>query len=87
VTIKEFARSLLEGNSGLERCYIAIMPNEGEYDLEVEVSEGTIAGNFSTGTRCLRNARRMADELEKELAGLAVKVYGTRQEWERRPQD
>jgi len=82
MNIKKFARSLRK-DLDLDRCYIAIMPNEIEYDLEVEVSEGTIDGVYATGTKRLQEARQMADELEKELVGLGVKVYGTRKEWER----
>ena len=48
-----------------ESCYLAIMPNDDGYDIEVEANEGTIAGNYNTGTKSLKVARKVADEIEK----------------------
>lgn len=64
------------------KCYLAIMPNDEGYDIEVEVNEGTIAGNYFTGTKSLNKARKIAEELETELVRRGVNVFKTRESWE-----
>ena len=61
------------------KCYLAIMPNDEGYDIEVEVNEGTIAGNYFTGTKNLNKARKIAEELEAELVRRGVNVFKTRE--------
>jgi hypothetical protein len=78
---KEFVDDILDviGMS----CYLAIMPNDDGYDIEVETSSGTIAGNFATNTHDLDEARVIADRLDREIRSRNVKVYKTRTAWER----
>ena len=82
MTIKKFVKRFKKENKGLEECYIAIMPNDEGYDLEIEVNEGTIGGTYSTGTEDLKDARAMANELEQALKVVDVYVYHSRDEWE-----
>lgn len=83
MTLLEFAQDTL---SDCKACYIAIIPNDGVYDLEIEINEGTIASVFhteaQTDNRGLRKARKLANELEAVLIGMGVIVYKTREEWE-----
>jgi hypothetical protein len=67
-------------------CYIAIMPygEDGSgYELEIEENEGSIHASYSTGTDNLKEARKLADQLEKELTAKGIKVFKTRQKWEK----
>lgn len=64
------------------KCYLAIMPNDEGYDIEVEVNEGTIAGNYFTGTKNLNKASKVADQIEKELLIRGIKVFKNRILWE-----
>ena len=65
------------------KCYLAIMPDGFEgYEIEVEVNEGSIAGNYATETFNLSIARKIADELETELVHRGVYVFKTRESWE-----
>jgi hypothetical protein len=64
--------------------YIAILPNGGHYDLEVEVApEQTIGGVWPSDTDNLIRARAEADALESALIRNGVPVFATRDEWER----
>ena len=64
-------------------CFLAIMPNDnGYYDIEVEVNDGSIGGNYATGSNSLPEARKIADEIEREFLKHGVKVMPTRDEWE-----
>jgi hypothetical protein len=63
-------------------CYLAIMPNDDGFDIEVEVNSGTIGGNYATNTDSLPKARQIADEIERELVRHGVEVVPTRDEWE-----
>lgn len=65
-----------------ESCYLAIIPNDDGYDIEVEANEGIIAGNYTTGTKNLKVARKVADEIEKDLGGKGINVFKTRELWE-----
>lgn len=85
--MKLFAAQLVRENPGVKSCYIALMENDGQYDLEVEVNEGTIGGTCRTEEKNLTRARRLADELDKELSALGWKVYFTREEWEEHSSD
>jgi hypothetical protein len=67
-------------------CYIAIMPygEDGSgYELEIEENEGSIHAAYSTGTDNLAEARKLADQLEKALTAKGLKVFKTRQKWEK----
>ena len=66
----------------VKACYIAIMPNDDGYDLEVEVDQGSIEATYPTGTNVLKKARQAANQLDKALTGMGVKVFKTREEWE-----
>ena len=63
-------------------CYLAIMPNDEGFEIEVEVNAGTIGGNYATNTNSLTKARKIADEIEQEFLKHGVKVMPTRDEWE-----
>jgi len=84
--LRKFAKQIKANHPYLKAVYIAVMPNDPSYDLEVEVSGDTIDGVFDTGwpttTKGLANARKDADTLDRELGKLGIKVYATREEWE-----
>ena len=63
-------------------CYLAIMPNDCGFDIEVEVDDGAIGGNYATNTASLPQARKIADEIEREFKKHGVEVVPTRDEWE-----
>lgn len=65
-----------------EACYLMIFPNDNGYDIEVEANGGTIAGVFATDSHNLKNARKVADLIDKELTNAGVWVHYTRQSWE-----
>ena len=75
-----FVNEIKDGLSG--NCYLAIMPNDDGYDIEVEADEGTIAGNFATETSTLSIARKVADQIEKELLIRGINVFKNRILWE-----
>lgn len=66
----------------VKACYIAIMPNDEGYDLEVEESAGSIHAAYPTGTHDLKKARKLADQLDKVLTKRGTKVFKTREAWE-----
>lgn len=81
MTIEEFAQILVDEND-LDEVYIAIIEN-GNWQLEVEISSGEIAGTYDTDTDDLEEARALADDLEEALyGGHGVVVHSTRQSWE-----
>lgn len=91
MTIQEFGQQIVEEYPGLKACYIAVMEIDGQYDLEVEVSQGDIGGVFRTdipiviGTRPQihwERVRALVDELDQTLTGAGVKVYQNRRVWE-----
>ena len=63
-------------------CYLAIMPTDQGYDIEAEVNDHNIAGNYSTNTNDIKEARKVANLIEKELLKHNVEVAKTRSEWE-----
>lgn len=81
MTVKEFAQEVLEHIEN-NACYLAIMPNDEGYDIEVEVSGGSIAGNYATGTHDLEKARQIADKIEEQLGKLKIEVFDSREDWE-----
>lgn len=81
MTVKEFAQEVLEHVEN-NVCYLAIMPNDEGYDIEVEVNGGSIAGNYATGTHDLEQARQIANSIEKQLNYLKIEVFDSRDEWE-----
>lgn len=82
MTLKEFAQQIKDEHPTLSQCYIAVMDIDGQYDLEVEVSEDTIGGVYRTEESNLETARSLADELEEHLDTLGINVAATRQIWE-----
>ena len=84
MTIKEFVRDIvMKENRGLKRCYIAIMPMDGQFDLEVEtVASETIGGTYRTDTSNLEMARKLANQMHRELNRRGVKVFRSRVRWE-----
>lgn len=80
-TIKEFAAKLFQENE-LEEVYIAIIEYDKQWYLEVEISNGEIAGTYQTNTSDLEIARYMADDLDDELYTYGVIVHSTRKSWE-----
>lgn len=85
MTPTSFAKILLT-HKKLTACYIAVMPNGGNYDLEVEDNESTIAGVYDTSfpatAEGLAMARKDADELDRALTQLGVKVFTDWKSWE-----
>jgi hypothetical protein len=68
-----------------QSVYIAIQPGgTGTWHLEVESTPGSVIGaEYDTGSKSLRFARALADELEKILREkLMIHVYKTRAAWE-----
>jgi len=63
-------------------CYISVQLIDDHYDLEVEISHGTIGGIYGTEQSDLDVAQSLADELDAELTKRGVKVVYTRDEWE-----
>ena len=82
MTIKEFARHVTRGQPKFAECYVAVMQNGAEYDLEVEVSADTIKGVFATNSSSLTLARELADQLDRCLTEKGIKVFRTRDNWE-----
>ena len=81
--MSKFTNFVNEIKDGLSsNCYLAIIPNDDGYDIEVEVDEGTIAGNFATETSTLSIARKVADQIEKELWIRGINVFKNRILWE-----
>lgn len=84
--IRKFAKQIKANHPYLKAVYIAVMPNDTGFDLEIEVSSDTIDGLFETGwpntVKGLASAHRDADTLDRELGKLGIKVYATRDEWE-----
>lgn len=82
MTVAEWvAQVLLVGHKPCP-CYIAIIPDdEDRFQLEVEISEGTIVGTFGTNTSDLRAARKLADHLEHELRRNGYMVFKSRTAW------
>jgi hypothetical protein len=63
-------------------CYIAIMMNDDGYDLEIEESSDSIHAVYATGTRDLKKARQLANQMDKALTKRGIKVFKTRQHWD-----
>lgn len=94
MTLAWFAKQLVESELGwLKECYVAVIPNLNDdgtwtYHLEVENEPfAEIIGVHDTGIRLgdrqleeVLNARR---SLGEELTKLGVKVYATREQWEK----
>lgn len=81
MTIKQFVGEILDSVEN-HFCYLAIMPNDEGFDIEVEVNAGSIAGNYATNTKDLNVAREIANEIERELEIHNIEVAQTRDEWE-----
>lgn len=80
MTLKAFAKKIKK-DYPVPGCYIAVMRNGINYDLEVEVDENTIGGVYATEAIHLEQARKMADKLEAELMALGIRVLPTRNDW------
>lgn len=78
MSICEFIDSVLPQIK--KKCYLAIVPSEEGYDVEVEVSSGVIAGNY--WTEGLKEARFHADHMQADLAFRGVEVFEEREDWE-----
>lgn len=73
---------IMEAKQSYGGCYIAVMDYGGYQELDVEVSDGSIAGSFVC-EKSLASARNVADELaERITAETGCHVYLTRSEWE-----
>ena len=84
MTIKKFAQYVFKSNKDVKVCYIAIIMNDDdEWDLEVEINEGSIGGVYAAETTDLEKARKLADELQEELTTLGWTVFYTRNEWQK----
>lgn len=82
MTVDEFAAQVITDYPELKRCYIAIMPVDGQYDLEVEVSGDTIGGVYRTEETDLTKARQLADELDTALEKRGVATARSRELWQ-----
>jgi hypothetical protein len=80
MTIQEFSQQIVEEHPGLKSCYIALIKNDGQYDMEV--SQGDIGGTYATGLQQLTLVRKLADELDNELSQRGVRVFTDRVDWE-----
>lgn len=78
MSIREFVNSVFPQIN--KKCYLAIVPSEEGYDVEVEVSSGVIAGNY--WSEDLEAARFHADRMEVDLALRGVEVFEDRDDWE-----
>ena len=81
MTVKQFVNEVLEHIEN-NVCYLAIMPNDDGYDIEVEVNNSVIAGNYSTNTHDLSVARKIANDIEREFKVFHIEVAQSREEWE-----
>lgn len=80
--IRQWVTTVLLASHKFGPCYIAIMPDDSEgYRMEVEVSQGEIAGSYPTGTTNLRKARKMANEMAGVLQSLGHIVFHDRTAW------
>jgi glycosyltransferase involved in cell wall biosynthesis len=82
MTTKEFAEQCVTENDS-KACYIAIMWVDDQYDLEVEINEGSIGGVYRTDLTDLAAAIALADELDKNLTELGWRVFSKRTTWEK----
>lgn len=79
---QDFAKHVLKLHPGIDACYIAVMENDMQYDLEVETSREVIAGTYRTTETDLGKAQQLADELDLHLTKLGVQVFKTRTSWD-----
>lgn len=83
MNITEFVDQFKKDHPAQKACYIAVMPIDGQYDLEVEtVPQETIGAVYRTDESDLEKARRIADRLDAALGRQGVKVFKTREAWE-----
>lgn len=82
MTPAQFADHVLSLYPDFTACHVAVIRASDAYTLEVEISEGTIAGCYDADTRNLEKARRLADELDRALAARGVTVFPSRPAWE-----
>jgi hypothetical protein len=82
MTLTEFADQFVAENHGTHCGYIAIMPVDDQYDLEIEIDRGTIGGIYRTEESDLEKVRQMARELDSLLKQRGVSIYQTRECWE-----
>jgi hypothetical protein len=85
--LSEFAEQIHADYPETEKVYIAIMPNDGQYDLEVEIDAGTIGGSYRTDENNLTEVRKLANELDSELSLRRISVYPAREVWEQYLED
>jgi hypothetical protein len=72
---------ILEAKKLAGGCYLAVIDHDDHYEIEVEVSEGTIAGSFYSEN--LDDARKTADVIAEQITmSTGCKVFKTRLEWE-----
>jgi len=78
----DFAKQIKTDYLYVSVMYIAIMPNDGQYDLEVEIEPETeIGGTFRTDATTVEDARKYADQLEEELKKLGISIEKDRKTW------
>ena len=87
MTLQDFARQITTDYPKCKVCYIALMPIDGQYDLEVEISHDTIGGVYRTeekvNSQGVREARKLADRLDVILTNMGIRVCKTREEWDK----
>jgi hypothetical protein len=84
--IKEFVDGIV-GQLDKNACYLAILVGfdeemEDTINIEVEISEGSIAGMYDTKTDDVEKARRIANSIDRELSRRSIRVFSDRDSWE-----
>ncbi len=82
-TVKEIKNKMVVGG-----VYLAIMEIDDRYDIEVEVDDSNIAVVFMGASKLkdeasLEKAREVANEIEAILSKNGVKVFKTREQFEK----
>jgi len=86
--VKEHKQEILEAQSNFGGCYLAVIDMGDTWEIELEINEGTIAGNF-TSEMNLRKTRQLANSIEAEIfrqckfCNTGCKVFHTRKQWEK----
>ena len=66
----------------IEGVYLALIPFEGNWSIEVEINDGTISHVCESGTGDLGVSRIIADEIDRVFSEAGIKVFKTRDEWD-----
>lgn len=78
--MKRLEELVLERYPGLRVCYLAILPGDERFNIEVEISDSECM--TLEGKRRLDRTRLMANRLDQALTKNGVRVFQTRESWE-----